>query len=801
MGKLFSIDFWTKLASFILRNRPFLLMALIVITGLFATQWKHIKFTHTEANLLPDDHIYNKEYNEFLELFGEEGNLIIMGVSDSALFTPTKLIAWESLAQEINSYSTVDFTLSIGDLPILKKNTEKESFEIEKFINDSIDSQEQADRYRQELLYKLPFFEGLIYSPNKKSVRTAIYLKKELVNTVHREDFILNNLVPLIEKFESEQNLKVHTSGMPYIRTMNAKNIVDEIGIFVGAALFITSLIFYFFFRSVRATIIAMSTVIIAVIWVFGTLGLFKYEITILTAIIPPLIIVIGIPNCVYLINKYQQEILVHGNQIKSVQRVIAKVGNATLLTNATTAMGFATFILTNSTLLKEFGIVASLNIMGVFIISLILIPIIYSYMPLPKQKHLKHHTKRWTNRFVNFVAYMVRHHRISIFATAIGLLIFGIIGIYKIEISGSIIEDMPQKTEFFKDIRYFEKEYEGIMPLEILIDTKREKGVMSPATLKRIDELQDFIIEQPELSTPLSIVNLVKYAKQAYYNGNPDYYQLPNSQERAFILSYINNAEQSNDILESYVDKSGQYARITTYMKDTSREDYNAMEEDLLKEINKIFPEDRFEVSITGKAFVFQKGTTYLVNNLIVSLALAVLLIALIMVWMFRSFKMIMVSLIPNLLPLVVTAGLMGYFGVPIKPSTILVFSIAFGISVDDAIHYLARYRQELVASNWKIKKSVYAAIRETGISMFYTSIVLLLGFSVFTISSFGGTVALGALVSITLFFATLSNLLFLPSLLVSLDKSVSNKKTFKKMAVKLFPDKEIEESDDIKQ
>src|SRR5699024_3142587 len=288
------------------------------------------------------------------------------------------------------------------------------------------------------------------------------------------------------------------------------------------------------------------------------------------------------------------------------------------------------------STLLKEFGIVASLNIMGVFIISLILIPIIYSYMPLPKQKHLKHHTKRWTNRFVNFVAYMVRHHRISIFATAIGLLIFGIIGIYKIEISGSIIEDMPQKTEFFKDIRYFEKEYEGIMPLEILIDTKREKGVMSPATLKRIDELQDFIIEQPELSTPLSIVNLVKYAKQAYYNGNTDYYQLPNSQERAFILSYINNAEQSNDILESYVDKSGQYARITTYMKDTSREDYNAMEEDLLKEINKIFPEDRFEVSITGKAFVFQKGTTYLVNNLIVSLALAVLLIALIMVWMF---------------------------------------------------------------------------------------------------------------------------------------------------------------------
>src|SRR5699024_8510832 len=746
----------------------------------------------------PDDHIYNKEYNEFLELFGEEGNLIIMGVSDSTLFTPTKLIAWESLAQEINSYSTVDFTLSIGDLPILKKNTEKESFEIEKFINDSIDSQEQADRYRQELLYKLPFFEGLIYSPNKKSVRTAIYLKKELVNTVHREDFILNNLVPLIEKFESEQNLKVHTSGMPYIRTMNAKNIVDEIGIFVGVAVFITSLSFYFFFRSVKATIIAMSTVIIAVIWVFGTLGLFKYEITILTAIIPPLIIVIGIPNCVYLINKYQQEILVHGNQIKSVQRVIAKVGNATLLTNATTAMGFATFTLTNSTLLKEFGLVASINILAIFIISLIIIPILYSYMPLPKKKHLKHHQKRWTNRFVNLVAYMVRKQRITIFFTAIGLLIFGIIGIYKINISGSLLEDMPQKSEFFEDIRYFEKEFEGIMPLEILVNTKRKRGVMSPATLKRMDELQIYIDEQPELSKPISVVNLMKYAKQAYYNGNPDYYQLPNTQERSFILSYMNNTKEDDNLLESYVDSTGQYARITTYMRDTTSEEYAYLEENLLKEINKIFPEERYEVSITGKAYIFQKGTTYLVNNLILSLALAVFLISLIMVWMFRSFKMIMVSLIPNLLPLIVTAGLMGYFGVPIKPSTILVFSIAFGISVDDAIHYLARYRQELVSSNWKIKKSVYAAIRETGISMLYTSIVLLLGFSVFTLSSFGGTVALGILVSITLFFATLSNLLFLPSLLVSLDKSVSNKKTFKKLALKLFPDKEVDSSQD---
>lgn len=757
-----------------------------------------MKFTHTEANLLPDDHEYNIEYNKFLELFGEEGNLVVMGMETDQLFEIETLNKWEELIKDLGDSPTVDFTLSISDLPVLEKNTQEEKFEMGKLMPKPASTQEEANQVKEQLLDKLPFYEGLIYNAEKNAVRSAIYIKKDLVNTKDREVYILDYLVPRLENFEKETGLKVHASGMPYIRSLNAKNIIDEIGLFVGAALFITALIFFFFFKSFRATLIAMSTVVIAVMWVFGTLGLLKYEITVLTAVIPPLIIVIGIPNCVYLINKYQQEVLAHGNQIKSLQRVITKVGNATLLTNATTAMGFATFILTNSKLLKEFGVIASINIIGIFVISLIIIPISYSYMPLPKDKHLKHHTKRWTTRFVNFVAYMVRHNRMGIFFTAFVLIVFGLVGITKIKITGSVIEEMPQKTEFYKDIRYFEKEFDGIMPLEILIDAKKANGAMNAATLRRMDELQEFLDEQEEFSKPISLVNLMKYAKQAYYNGNPKYYELPNSQERSFILSYVNSSGAEDNLLESYVDKTGQYARITSFMKDTDPERYAELEEALYAKIVEIFPEERYEVSLTGKAFVFQKGTKYLVNNLIVSLALAILLIALIMVWMFRSFKMIMVSLIPNILPLIVTAGIMGFIGIAIKPSTILVFSIAFGIAVDDAIHYLARYRQELVSSNWKIKKSVYAAIRETGISMFYTSIVLILGFSVFTISSFGGTVALGALVSVTLFFATLSNLFFLPSILVSLDKSVSNKKTFKKLALKLLPDKDEDKAEE---
>ena len=392
----------------------------------------------------------------------------------------------------------------------------------------------------------------------------------------------------------------------------------------------------------------------------------------------------------------------------------------------------------------------------------------------------------------------MVRERRITIYIVAVLLLCTSIIGIFNIKISGSLIEDMPKNTGFFDDIRFFEKEYEGIMPLEIMVDTKKKKGVMNLSTLKRIDELQDHIKEIPEFAKPISVAELVKYSKQAYYNGNPEYYQLPNSQEKNFILSYAKSSNTDTNLLNSYVDSTGQFARITTFMKDTKPDRFGRIEEDLHKEINKVFPADRYNVSVTGKALVFQKGTHYLVNNLILSLSLAIFLIALFMAWMFRSFKMIIISLIPNLLPLIITAGVMGFVGVPIKPSTILVFSIAFGISVDDTIHFLAKYRQELIAHNWRIKKSVYAALRESTVSMFYTSIVLFFGFSVFTISSFGGTVALGALVSITLLFAMLSNLLLLPTLLLSLERSIANKETMKKPAIEILSDDEEDEEVD---
>ena len=774
------MGFWARVSRFILTRRYLLLILIACATAFMASQMQYMRFSNTEANLLPENHKINIEYDKFLELFGEEGNLIILATEDPSIFTPKKFNAWNALSKKLDSFSEVEFSIAVGDIKKLVKNTETESFDLAPLYDKIPETDEEVQAIKSELFENLPFFDNILFNKKSGVIRTVVYMDQSIVNTAARKEFIFNVLNPAIEKYEKDYNIDVRVSGMPYIRTMNAQNIIDEIGLFVGLALGITALIFFFFFRSIRATLITLLVVSIGVIWAFGFIGLFRYEISVLMALIPPLIIVIGVPNAIFLINKYQQEVKKHGNQAKSLQRVISKVGNATLMTNVTTAAGFATFIFTKSQLLREFGIIASINILAIFVLALLIIPIIYSFLALPREKHLKHLERKWIDAIVSWMERVVRYHRIAVYITTIILIIASMIGIYMIKISGSIIEDMPKGKQFFKDIVFFEEEFGGIMPLEIIIDTKEEKGVMKLSTLKRMEKLEETIEEIPQLSKPISVLNLVKYSKQAFYSGKPEYYQLPNNQEKNWILSYTKNSASNVKLMDNFVDSTGRYARITTFMKDIGTDKMELIENSLTQKIDKEFPKEKYNVTMTGKALVFLKGTNYLINNLVISLSLAILIIAIFMAFMFRSFRMIVISLIPNMFPLLITAGLMGYLGIPIKPSTILVFSIAFGISVDDTIHFLAKYRQELIANNWRIKQSVYAALRETGVSMFYTSIVLFFGFLVFTVSSFGGTIALGGLVSVTLLFAMVSNLILLPSLLLSLERYIANKETF---------------------
>mgnify|MGYP001944370627 CR=1 FL=1 len=786
---------FTFIARLILRNRILILSILLLGTAFMLYQARNIEVSFNFSRLLPKNDTTQVNYDFFRETFDQVGNTVILAAEDYDVFAPENYPDWLALQQRLENIEGVSGVLSPINAFHLKRNDSLQKLEVVR-MNPSLGQPDLPAL--KEKFYSLPFYEELLYSEDKKTPLMLVQVERNSLY-VRRIVDLIEEIKAEVARFEDDNQVKMHASGLPYIRMANTKKVSKEIFLFIGLSLTITSLLLFFFLRSFRATLVSLVVVILGVCWTFGLIPTFGFTISMLSSLVPTLVIVIGVPNCIFLINKYHNEYKKHGKQIMAVQRVIKQIGAATLMTNTTTALGFAALILTDSIVLQEFGIVASVNILMVFVISIIVIPIFYSFAKPPKKRHYKHLELAWVKRFVRTLTHAVTHRRRLVYISVFILSVAAIYGTTKMYATGTLTEEYQKGDPLLTDLLFLEKKFKGVVPLEIIIDTKRKNGAQKSSTFKKLDELQSRLAELPHLSRSLSIADGLKFAKQGYYRGDPSFYSLPNAQERNFILSYLPREENNVSFLNSLVDSTGQLVRVSMQVEDLGQEKSDSLHAQIRSVINDIFEPERYDVIVTGASIVFTKGTDYLIKNLVVSLLLAIFVIAIIMALLFRSFVMVLVSLIPNLFPLLLTAGIMGFAGIPLKPSTILVFSIAFGISVDDTIHFLAKYRQELRASNWNINASVLAAIRETGVSMLYTSIILFFGFSVFIASSFGGTVALGILVSITLIIAMLSNLVLLPSLLMGLEKLATNT-IFNKPIIRLYKetDDDSDEDDD---
>lgn len=770
-----------------------MLSILLLLSFFMAWQGQYVQVSFKFSRLLPKTDSTQVDYDQFRERFNQVGNTVILAIDSFDIFDPEHYPQWQHLQDEMNSLPGVVGVLSPINIVNLRRNDSLEQLYYESlnpgFRSGKLDS-------LRGLYAELPFYKGLLLSEDGEVPLMLVQIDPEKLY-VRDIISIVEELKERVKYAEKEIGRDIKISGLPHLRMANTKKIGSEVFLLVGLAMLVTAIILFTFLRSIRAMLISLAVVILGVFWSFGLMSVLGYQISMLSSLIPSLVIVIGVPNCIFLINKYHSEFKDHGNRIKALQRVIRKIGAATMMTNATTAMGFASLILTDSTILKEFGTVASLNVMMVFVISIILIPVIYSFAKPPKKRHFNHLDKKWIKGFIDWLIRMSMYHRPYVYSGLVFLLIIASFGISKIYTTGNLSEEFKKSDAVFQDLRFLEDRFGGVVPLELVIDTKRPGGAYKSSTLKRMDRLQNAMSAVPGISRALSVVDGLKFAKQAYYRGSPDFYELPNSQDRSFIMSFLPKANNEARLLESLLDSSGRYARISMQVEDMGKEESAYLQAALDSNIAAHLPIERYDVTVTGAWMVFQKGTTYLIKNLVVSLTLAVAVIALIMALIFRSFAMVLVSLIPNIFPLIMTAGIMGYFGIPLKPSTILVFSLAFGISIDDTIHFLAKYRQELKATNYNIGQSVLRAIRETGVSMFYTSIVLFFGFSVFAASSFGGIVALGILVSITLVIAMIGNLLLLPTLLLSFEKMIINK-SFTEPYITIYDDEEDHDDDD---
>ena len=787
---------WIFLSRLILKNRIIIILLIAGITVFMVKKGRDVRLSYSMAKLLPSDHPISLDYQVFLEKYGAQ-NVLVIAIEDSLISTLEHLLKWDKVTQDIEIINGVEQVVSFANLPILLKDTANKKFILKRWFSQDVKTQVQLDSVFSQYS-KQPFYKGLINSNDNKVSTMLITLDDIVMKSISREELIFS-IKDLVDAYAVEFQTKVHYSGLPYIRTVDSIKVKEEISLFIIFTLLITSLILFLFFRSFKAVISSMLVVMLGVVFSFGTISLLGYEVSVLMALIPPVLIVIGIPNCIFLINKFHNEFKRTQNKDYALKKMVQKIGNITLLTNLTTASGFAAFMLTNSETLQEFGLIASINILFIFLLSLFIIPIYFSFASPPKYRHTKHLDKMWINKLVERLVFLVQFRSKQIYFITSILIVFGVFGILNIKTTGNLTDELPKEGELYKDLKFFESNFGGVMPLEVVVNTKKKNGLLKSYNLRKIEQLSQELATFKEFSKPSSYIDVVKYSKQAFYNGDSAYYSLPNSQEQRMILSYLKNSSASMNMGALMMDSLKQEARISLRVADISTTKMDSVFEALLPKVNKIFDADKYDVTITGSSVVFLNGTKFLLKNLMLSLLLVIILISVLMAWMFNSFRMVVVSIIPNLIPLLLTGAIMGYFGIALKPSTILVFSIAFGISVDDTIHFLAKYRQELLVNNWNIKKSVLSALNETSVSMFYTSVVLFFGFFIFVASDFGGTIALGLLVSITLLFAMLSNLLLLPALLLSLEKII-NYEAFQEPLLDIFDEEEDVELDELK-
>lgn len=760
---------WNRIADYILKHRVLNLVIASILLIFLGLKAFNVKMGHSLANTLPDTDTTMVVYQQFLDKYGKDGNSIFVGMCDDNLYQLDHFQDYYDLNEKIREIPGVTECLSVTRVYNIVKNDSIKKFQLAQVVSRRPETQAEVDSIK-DVIMSLAMYDELLFNTETHSAMMLVTLSEEYVNSKIRKE-LTDALSSVLDEYGTAHGIEIHISGMPYIREITTQKMVKEIVGFTALSIIVAGLILYLFFRSWRPLVSVVAIVLLSVIYMFGIMVLLNFDVTILTGVLPPLLIIIGVENSIFMLNKYHREYDLCHDKMQALKNVILRIGPANFLTNTTTAVSFASFIITRNALLVPFGILASICIMLTYVMTMVLLPTFFSYQKKPEGKSVNYMNSPRINYIMDEVSLFVLSKKRVIYAVLAVLMIICVVGAMRMTTSGRVVDDIAKSDKLYKDIMFFEENVGGVMPFEISIDTRKPKGIMNAAFIRKVQQLEDTLALYPEFSEPLSIAEVVKFARQSFYNGKRDQFKIPSNNEFGFIMKYMPETKGGElpNIVTQYMDKEMQCTRVSVQMANVTTPEIDAISKSLRPKIDKIFPKDKYDVVMTGSAMVTLQGTNYLIVNLSHSLFLAFVVIALLMVITFHKFKMVVISLIPNLIPLFFTAGVMGYCGIPLKMSTILVFSIALGISVDNTIHYLARYRLQMKINNYDIKKSVMAAIQETGPSMIYSASILICGFLIFAFSSFGGTKIVGFLVPFTLLIALITNILVLPALVLT--------------------------------
>jgi len=793
---------WGHIALFIIKFRRILLAIIAVATVYMAWVAKDVQMTYDFAQVVSPEDPDMVYFQQFKKTFGEDGNILVIGMQDSSVYKLKNFGLYDKLSTDLAHVQGVTGVLGLPKLIQIQKDTVNNRFVTAPVFKSVPTSQAKLDSLLG-VVNNIEFYKGQVIAPRTGATLLAVTLDPNFLNSNKRQA-VMGDILGLSEKFEKDSGIKLHYAGLPYVRSTMTSKVSAEMKFFALLMVAVMAVILYIFFRTWSAVVVPLLVVIIVMIWCIASIVLLGFKINLLTGLIPSILVVISVPNCTYLLSRYHYDYRKSGNQILAMTRVIRKIGLITLVNNTTTAIGFFVFTFTDIAILYQFGLVATINIFVAFAISFIMIPAVFTYLPGPTDKQLEHLDSKPLVGIIHFLDFVVLRRRRTIYITAAVLVALASIGISRIEAVSFMVDDLPKSSSVNTDLDFFQERFGGVMPLEFVVDTKQPKGLLKLPNLQKIDQFDKFLQAQPELSAPLSMVTFLKAAKEAFYNGNPDFYKLPDNDDKNFILSYLANSQgqgsnSTSKLLKTFTDSTQQRARISVKIADIGSHKLDTLVNKRIDPaIQRIFKGTNMTVRRTGTTVIFTKGNEYVIGTLGESLAWAFGLVAVVVLLLFHSVRTIFYALVPNILTLTLTAGVMGYFGIALKPSTALIYVIALGIDGDNSIHLLAKFRQEMAMPGKSVSEAITNTLSEAGSSMIYTSIVLFIGFSIYSFSEFGGTKALGVLMGTSLLVTNFSNLVFLPALLVTFERGGSWN-TPKTALIRHYDEDYHEEDDDI--
>ncbi|PHX92754.1 MAG: hypothetical protein CK532_01490 [Flavobacteriales bacterium] len=767
---------WDKIADFIIKKRTYFILAILVFTGIMGYFATKVEIDYQAQTIVPKNDPDFQGYLQFQKSFGDDNNKIVLGFTSLKVFNLAEFGHLFRFCEDLSKLQGVKQVLSPTHLLALKLDT-GEKFVLKPFIANFPRTQIDLDSLKIAFL-NMRFYQGLLYNESTGSALVLLIVDKKTIDSKSRIR-LMEDIKTRADGFEKEIHAEMHISGLPYVKTDIATTVRKEIILFTVIAFLLTALLLFLFFRSFKTLIIAIIFIAVGVITMFGLAALLEYKLTLISGTLPPLLVVVGVQNCIYLINKYHEEFRRLKDKNTALVRVISNVGIANFLINFTTAVGFGTFYFTKIQVLEQFGLLAFITINIIFIINIIGMPVLYSFISAPSDKQVNHLNNRNVGFFLDWIKFMVFNRRRRIYFFFLAITLLSAVFILRLRPLAFVVDDIPHNSKIYKDLGYFQDNFHGVLPYEIVIKAVDEGDIMNPVILEKVNRLQKALKRFPELSKPMSLIEVLSYANQVVNDNNPDFYRLPNAINLADIAARMpeEKIKKSSNFMHGLIDSSHSKLRVSYQIKDVGSDKFGIINQQIQGILEHHFPSQEYSTEITGTSPIFLKGVSYLLGSLRSATFWSLIIISLTMGFLFPSFRMVIIAIVPNIIPLLVTAGAMGYFDIPLKPSTILIFSIAFGITVDATIHFIICFRRELVKMNRSVREAIDHTIMEVGLSMLYSMVAICAGFLIFIFSDFQGTQAMGYLTGLTLFMGMTANLLLLPCFILSFEKYLNSK------------------------